>query len=100
MKYIVITGNPVDGLFFNGPFGEHDGAVEWAEREQAGEDWWVAQLVPYIPCNYTIEMSEHRGGFRWRMDEEDEGEGRRHGAFFATEEEAIIDAQLDDADRH
>jgi len=44
MSYIVITGNPVDGLFFYGPFLDANDAGDWAEREHDGQEWWTAHL--------------------------------------------------------
>ena len=45
---IVITGNPVDGLIFYGPFTEDSDpdldAAGWAEANLPGADWWVAPL--------------------------------------------------------
>ena len=49
MQYIIIEGNPVDGLIFTGPFEDQDEAIELAERrgDRAGDkDWWVAPLHP------------------------------------------------------
>jgi len=40
---IVVSGNPVDGLCFHGPFDTSDEATEWAEG-YIGEDWWIAAL--------------------------------------------------------
>ena len=43
--HIVITGNPVDGLFFDGPFKTGEEAMEWADINQQGQDWWIAPLA-------------------------------------------------------
>lgn len=43
MKYIVITGNPVDGCEYFGPFKTHEKATDYAERYLDG-DWWVTTL--------------------------------------------------------
>lgn len=40
--HILITGNPVEGLCFTGPFTSHDEAVK--HGEEIGGDWWVAPL--------------------------------------------------------
>lgn len=42
-KHIVITGNPVDGFDYHGPFDEHGDATEFAGR--LGVDWWIAELT-------------------------------------------------------
>lgn len=39
---IIVKGNPVDGLYFIGPFDTHDEAVEHAENGDG--DWWIADL--------------------------------------------------------
>jgi hypothetical protein len=44
-RHIVITGNPVDGLFFYGPFATADEASDWAETNHDGQDWWIAPLA-------------------------------------------------------
>lgn len=43
LKYIVVSGNPIDGLFFNGPFEERDDAVTWAGIN-LNDNWWIAEL--------------------------------------------------------
>ena len=46
-QHIIITGNPVDGFQFTGPFTTHDDAVR--EADDSGSDWWVADLtVPTV----------------------------------------------------
>jgi hypothetical protein len=40
---IVITGDPVEGFIFTGPFTTHEAAERWAEGMQ---DWWTAFLQP------------------------------------------------------
>lgn len=44
MRYIVVSGNPIDGFHFRGPFDDEDDAREWAEQHCKG-DWWVAPLT-------------------------------------------------------
>ena len=53
---IVITGNPVDGLFFYGPFKTAEDANEWADAEQSDQEWWVAPLDE--PTASTVFESE------------------------------------------
>ena len=43
--HVVVTGNPIDGLFFYGPFTLYEDAARFAETECNGEQWWVAPLV-------------------------------------------------------
>ena len=39
----MITGNPLDGFVFHGPFDNRDDAIEWGEMD--GGDWWIAPLM-------------------------------------------------------
>lgn len=43
---LIITGNPVDGFRFIGPFEDHDAALAYAELEGASieADWWIAPI--------------------------------------------------------
>lgn len=45
-QYIIITGNPVDGFMYYGPYSTHDEAIEAAEASTTldGDDWWIARL--------------------------------------------------------
>lgn len=47
MKYIIVTGNPVDGFTFMGPFGTRESAIEWTEdnSRDLSADWWIAALT-------------------------------------------------------
>lgn len=51
--HIVITGNPLDGLEFYGPFKTADDAVAFGERldPRLGDgSWWIAPLqAPEAP---------------------------------------------------
>jgi hypothetical protein len=42
--HIIVTGNPVDGFRYIGPFGNAEEAVEWAEHVDLEPDWWVAEV--------------------------------------------------------
>jgi hypothetical protein len=44
MSHIVVTGNPVDGFQFHGPFPSGNDAAEWAEQHCAREWWLIAPL--------------------------------------------------------
>ncbi|MCE5292964.1 MAG: hypothetical protein LLG14_27525 [Nocardiaceae bacterium] len=44
-QYLVVTGNPIDGLFFYGPFPVREDADKWAERNHEGQDYWIAELT-------------------------------------------------------
>jgi hypothetical protein len=45
LNYICITGNPISGFQFHGPFSSDHAAVDWAEKERRFEiDWHVSVL--------------------------------------------------------
>ena len=41
MKHIVVFGNPIDGLTFEGPFDDFESAEAYAT---GFDDWWIAAL--------------------------------------------------------
>jgi hypothetical protein len=43
-KYIIVDGNPVDGLNFIGPFDTDEEAVEYAGLYV--DEWWIATIEP------------------------------------------------------
>lgn len=45
---IVITGNPISGFAFYGPWSERGDAIDWAQAEVEA-DWWIASLNPARP---------------------------------------------------
>jgi hypothetical protein len=44
--YVVVTGNPFDGLSLWGPFNDANEAGDWASIEMDGETWWVMAINP------------------------------------------------------
>lgn len=42
--YIIVFGNPVDGIDFVGTFNDHDEATGHAETFLRNEEWWIAKL--------------------------------------------------------
>jgi hypothetical protein len=42
-KYIILYGNPVDGLSFEGPFDSFDDAE--AHTLEHDNDWWIVDLI-------------------------------------------------------
>jgi hypothetical protein len=44
--HILITGDPVDGFAYRGPFNAPSDAAEWAGRHATDTTWWVAPLYP------------------------------------------------------
>ncbi len=45
--HVVVSGNPVDGLEFSGPFESREAAIAHGENMQP--DWWVAPLIRPTP---------------------------------------------------
>ena len=43
-QYQVVTGNPVEGLKFIGPFTQPHYAAEWADEWIPDSDWWVVTV--------------------------------------------------------
>jgi hypothetical protein len=41
-QFILVTGNPVDGFNYTGPFPTSEAAMR--EGEGADGDWWIARL--------------------------------------------------------
>jgi hypothetical protein len=46
VMWIIVTGNPIDGLEHYGPFNSQEEAIGWIEHD--GGDWWVTELTPVI----------------------------------------------------
>jgi len=44
-KFIVVVGNPFDGMEIHGPFANADYAMAYAETFFEGDDSWTASLV-------------------------------------------------------
>lgn len=42
--YVVVFGNPLDGLEIVGPFQDADDALHYADCNLSGETWWTYQL--------------------------------------------------------
>lgn len=51
-KYIIVRGNPVDGLDFTGPFNDPETANNYAESDKISE-YWIANI--YSPCPITLQ---------------------------------------------
>jgi hypothetical protein len=61
MKYIIVFGNPFDGMEVYGPFNTPSEADEWAEsveRKMADSNWWMMPITPVSP----IEETEVKSG--------------------------------------
>jgi hypothetical protein len=46
MKYIIVYGDPINGLYFVGPFDDANEAGDYASDNIDGE-WWIAKLESY-----------------------------------------------------
>lgn len=44
-KSIIISGNPVDGFAYFGPFDDDVSAIDWADQQRLPEAWWMASLT-------------------------------------------------------
>lgn len=42
--HIIITGNPVGGFEYHGPFPGAEEALTWADANCQGEEWWATRL--------------------------------------------------------
>jgi hypothetical protein len=62
-RHMVITGNPVDGFFYYGPFEDHDHALGYAEVEHDGQDYWITPLQHVPPPGYSLLENQH--GVYW-----------------------------------
>ena len=47
MTYVLVTGNPVDGLEFYGPFPDAESAHDWAAGVLKNAEWWIAPMSPW-----------------------------------------------------
>lgn len=43
--YVVVYGNPLDGLEIVGPFKDAGEALDYAENNLSGELWWTYWLL-------------------------------------------------------
>ena len=50
VNFVVLVGNPVDGLTVHGPFTNPEDATAYAEVEFKHDDWWV---------HYTVKRSDN-----------------------------------------
>lgn len=69
--HLIVTGNPVDGFTFHGPFADRTAALDWADRE-CEADWWLAPL-DLSPWN--LDMHEILGRVLL-VDQERQNSGR------------------------
>jgi hypothetical protein len=44
----IVSGNPIDGFQFVGPFATSEDAVEFGNTLDRDTDWWIAPLYPPV----------------------------------------------------
>ena len=45
IKLLVITGNPVKGLSYIGPFDDHDQVDNWLKQFVDDTDYWIVEMI-------------------------------------------------------
>jgi hypothetical protein len=58
--YILVVGNPVDGVRFYGPFttteqASYYAATTFEESDQDNTDWWIAALATPVIQEGSVE---------------------------------------------
>lgn len=48
-KTIIVCGNPIDGMFFMGPFRSDGLAEAYAQASLGCRDWWLAKVLKPDP---------------------------------------------------
>ncbi len=49
---MIITGDPIDGFRYFGPFADGNSACDWADSNVSEMNWWIAELnVPTAPAD-------------------------------------------------
>lgn len=46
--HILVSGNPIDGFSYIGPFPDYASAHAYAEAELRDEEWWLVALQPPV----------------------------------------------------
>lgn len=54
-RYVVVSGNPIDGFSILGPFLDSDDANNWAQDLDC--DWWVTKLTTPFPDDMETELA-------------------------------------------
>lgn len=85
--YVILCGNPVDGIQVHGPFYISDEAHEWAEIALKNETWWVTDLNRETIPNFYLVSEYHE------MAEKPDLVGP-----FDTEEDAVAYAETKSVD--
>lgn len=86
-QLLVITGNPVDGLYYHGPFEDADHASNFCDAELDNTDYWVVQMK--LPAPFQYQLLEDVDGTYWLKRD------LTRGHYFTS-----LEAALEDAWRH
>lgn len=55
--WIIVSGNPVSGLHFHGPFASEQEAEDWGELHAPQDEFWVAPLgTPLQPRANVVRL--------------------------------------------
>lgn len=61
-QFVIVIGNPIDGISLYGPFDDIEEAHEWAENNS--DEWWCAMLYePKAPVQMTGTWNSDTGVF-------------------------------------
>lgn len=61
-QFVIVIGNPIDGISIHGPFEDMEDAHEWAENNS--DEWWCAWLrEPREPKQITGTWNQYTGVF-------------------------------------
>lgn len=44
-QFVLVVGNPIDGVTLTGPFDDAEAASWWAEHNFPNDTWWVASMA-------------------------------------------------------
>lgn len=85
--YVILCGNPADGIQVHGPFLSSDEACEWADTALKNETWWVTDLIRGPMPSFYLVVEHHE------MDEKPDFVGP-----FDEEEEAVAYTETKNVD--
>jgi hypothetical protein len=60
MTHLIVTGNPLDGFTYHGPYSSSEAAVAGAADRFDGADWWVVPVTPAHSADDGIVQVELR----------------------------------------
>lgn len=76
MAYVLVTGNPFDGLMLHGPFPDVDSAIEYGENHYASDSFEAVLLNPADldapgECGSCGAMIGPSADYLWHAKDED-----------------------------